>query len=133
MQADILNFIERYTAELHERNAAVFIGAGLSKAAGFVDWTGLLSPIAKELGLDISKETDLVALAQFHLNANASHRHQLNQLLIDKFSDLPAPTQNHESLARLPISTFWTTNYDRLIERALGHKLIKGIPFFREY
>jgi hypothetical protein len=58
-------------------------------------------------------------VAQYHLNANASHRHQLNQLLIDEFSDLKEPTENHALLARLPIQTYWTTNYDRLIENAL--------------
>ena len=105
--------------EVRENNAAVFVGAGLSKAAGYVDWSGLLSPVAKTLGLDIARETDLVALAQYHLNANASHRHNLNQLLIEEFSDLKDPTENHMLLARLPIETYWTTNYDRLIEKAL--------------
>lgn len=113
------NFIERYVAELREDNAAVFVGAGLSKSAGFVDWIGLLAPIASELGLDAKKESDLVGVAQFHLNANASNRHALNQLLVEKFSDLPVPTENHAILARLPLRTYWTTNYDRLIEKAL--------------
>lgn len=119
MNDEITSFIEKYLSELREDNAAVFIGAGLSKSAGFVDWVGLLMPIAKDLGLDAQKEADLVGLAQFHLNANASNRHALNQLLIDNFSDLPAPTPNHEILARLPLKTYWTTNYDRLIEKAL--------------
>jgi hypothetical protein len=47
------------------------------------------------------------------------NRHHLNQLLIDEFADLPAPSENHKVLARLPIRTYWTTNYDRLVERAL--------------
>ncbi|CAO3350599.1 SIR2 family protein [Azospirillum palustre] len=116
---DTEDFLSKYLKELNSDNAAVFIGAGLSKAAGYVDWPGLLSGVAKTLGLDARKETDLVALAQYHLNSNATNRHQLTQLLIDEFSDLKAPTENHEILARLPIRTFWTTNYDRLIEKAL--------------
>jgi NAD-dependent SIR2 family protein deacetylase len=112
-------FLAKYLKELNEDNAAVFIGAGLSKAAGYVDWPGLLSPVATGLGLDATKETDLVALTQYHLNANSSNRNQLNQLLIDEFSDLKEPTENHAVLARLPIRTYWTTNYDRLIEKAL--------------
>jgi hypothetical protein len=100
-------------------NAAAFIGAGLSKAAGYVDWPGLLSDVAKGLGLDTAKETDLIALAQYHLNSNATNRHQLSRLLIDEFSDLKEPTENHAILARLPIRIYWTTNYDRLIEKAL--------------
>lgn len=119
MDRDTEDFIAKYLKELNEDNAAVFVGAGLSKAAGYVDWPGLLSEVAKGLGLDAAKETDLVALAQYHLNSNASNRHQLSQLLIDEFSDLKEPTENHAILARLPIRTFWTTNYDRLIEKAL--------------
>ena len=36
--------------------------------------------------------------------------------IIEKFSDLHGPTENHKILARLPIGVFWTTNYDTLIE-----------------
>ncbi len=116
---DLEDFLSKYLKELNADNAAIFIGAGMSKAAGYVDWSGLLSEVAQGLGLDAGKETDLVALAQYHLNTNATNRHQLSQLLIDEFSDLKDPTENHEILARLPIRTFWTTNYDRLIEKAL--------------
>lgn len=117
---DTEDFLAKFLKELKENNAAVFVGAGLSKAAGYVDWPALLSPVAHALGLDVTKESDLVTLAQYHLNANASNRHQLNQLLIDEFSDLKDPTENHVLLARLPIQTYWTTNYDRLIETALA-------------
>jgi hypothetical protein len=116
---DYDDFIVTYLKELNENNAAVFVGAGLSKAAGYVDWAGLLSPVATSLGLDVTKESDLVALAQYHLNANSTNRHRLSQLLVDEFSDLKVPTENHLLLARLPIQTYWTTNYDRLIEKAL--------------
>lgn len=116
---DTEDFLASYLKELNENNAAVFIGAGLSKAAGYVDWSGLMSPVAEGLGLDVSREPDLVALAQYHLNANNNNRHKLSQLLIDEFSDLKAPTENHDLLARLPIQTYWTTNYDRLIEKTL--------------
>jgi hypothetical protein len=112
-------FLADYLQELRENNAAVFVGAGLSRGSGYVDWIGLLSPIAAGLGLDANRETDLVGVAQFHLNVNASNRHQLNQLLVNEFSDLHEPSENHRLLARLPISTYWTTNYDRLVERAL--------------
>lgn len=106
MDRDTEDFLAKYLKELNEDNAAVFVGAGLSKAAGYVDWPGLLSDVAKGLGLDATKETDLVALAQYHLNSNATNRHHLSQLLIDEFSDLKEPTENHAILARLPIRTY---------------------------
>jgi hypothetical protein len=114
-----IDFVHNYSAEVLGDNAAVFVGAGLSKSAGFVDWTELLAPIAAALGLDSSTETNLVSLAQYHVNLNAANRHQLNQILIDQLSDLKAPTENHAILARLPIKTYWTTNYDRFLETAL--------------
>lgn len=119
MDKDKKAFIANFLKELKESNAAVFIGAGLSRQAGYVDWAGLMKPVAEGLDLDIQKESDLVALAQYHLNSNGGNRHQLNQLLIDQFSDLKDPTKNHVLLARLPIQTYWTTNYDQLIEQAL--------------
>lgn len=112
-------FINTFVEELTEENAAVFVGAGLSVAAGFVDWKGLLQPIADELGLDLDKEHDLIAIAQYHCNDKGGNRHQLNQHVVDEFCRSLVLTENHRILARLPIRTFWTTNYDRLIERAL--------------
>lgn len=58
-------------------------------------------------------------LAQYHANANATNRSKLNQILVTEFSLSVAPTENHEILTRLPIQTYWTTNYDKLIENAL--------------
>ena len=105
--------------DLAEDNLAIFAGAGLSAPAGFVSWTELLRPIAEELDLDVERETDLVAVAQYHCNTNSSNRGKLNQLLIDELSEQAEITENHRILARLPISTYWTTNYDKLIENAL--------------
>ena len=38
-----------FTRELHNKNAAVFIGAGLSMGAGYVDWHGLLTEPMKDV------------------------------------------------------------------------------------
>jgi hypothetical protein len=112
-------FIKDFLKEIREDNAAIFAGAGLSASAGFVNWRELLRPIADELRLNLDKESDLVAVAQYHCNENAGNRHRLNQAIIDQLSVGIAPTENHRILARLPISTYWTTNYDQLIESAL--------------
>lgn len=61
---EIGSFIKDYIKDLGEGNAAVFAGAGMSKSAGFIDWPGLLSDIADELGLSVDKEWDLISLAQ---------------------------------------------------------------------
>jgi hypothetical protein len=119
MNRDVDLFVRDFVKELREDNAAVFAGAGFSAPAGFVNWRDLLRPVADELNLDIEREHDLVAIAQYHFNENGGNRHRLNQLLIDQLTVGAGPTQNHRILARLPVSTYWTTNYDQLIEQAL--------------
>jgi hypothetical protein len=112
-------FVQDYSDALRQGTAAIFAGAGLSVAAGFVDWKGLLRPLAEELNLDMTREHDLVRVAQYHVNHH-SNRNDLTQAVLNQFSSRTAAvTENHRILARLPISTYWTTNYDRTIEQAL--------------
>lgn len=119
MKRKIESFINSYLKEIEENNAAIFAGAGLSVASGHVDWKGLLEEFADDLGLKIEKEHDLISLAQYHLNKNANNRHSLNQKIANEFHHGKKPNGNHEILSRLPIFTYWTTNYDRLIEASL--------------
>lgn len=113
-------FIKNYAAYVDEGRAALFVGAGLSRAAGFVDWRGLVKPLAQELGLDIANETDFVSLAQYYLNVK-NNRSRLNELLVHGFSKGAVPTTNHSLIARLPIRSIWTTNYDHVLEHAFSN------------
>ena len=110
-------FLRRYVSAIHEGHAALFVGAGISHPAGFVDWRGLLRNCARELGLDIDREQDLVAVAQYYLN-RIKDRWLLNQILSDEFDRQAGTTPNHEIISRLPIRTVWTTNFDTLLERS---------------
>ena len=74
MSRDVDFFVRDFVKELREDNAAVFVGAGFSAPAGFVNWRDLLRPIADELQLDIEREHDLVAIAQYHSNENGGQR-----------------------------------------------------------
>lgn len=113
--------IKELLDSIDNRNLAIFAGAGLSIPAGYVNWQQLLKPIADELDLDVEKEANnLVQLAQYHCNVNQANRGKINQLLINEFSQSASLTENHRILSRLPIETFWTTNYDRMIESALS-------------
>ena len=118
MKTDILKFIDRYVKDLKNGNAAIFAGAGLSMASGFVNWKGLLEGIAEELELDIDRENDLIALAQYYENYKGG-RGSINTQLVEEFTKEVQLTENHDILAQLPIETYWTTNYDDLIEKAL--------------
>ncbi len=110
-------FIRDYVKDLNEGTAAIFAGAGLSIPAGFVNWRELMSEIAFDLGLDINVESDLVSLAQFHVNENRT-RSKISRKILEEFVEKTVETENHRILARLPISSVWTTNYDELIEKA---------------
>lgn len=118
---EIESFINNYVKALKEKNAVVFAGAGMSVSQGYFDWKKLLKPIADKLGLDIEEEQhDLTALAQFFVDDHGGVRGELDQILVEEYgkSNL-AVSDNHRILARLPIQIYWTTNYDRLIEKAL--------------
>lgn len=112
-------FMRRYLQAIESGDAAVFAGAGLSMDSGLVDWATLLRPIAEELGLKVERERDMVALAQFYVNEHLQNRRELNQLILEYVGINAKPNRKHQALARLPIDTYWTINYDKLLEKAL--------------
>ena len=121
MKRELIQFADKYLIEINNENAAIFAGAGLSVASGLVNWKGLLTEIAEELNLNIDKENDLIALAQYYENEKGS-RGSINSQLINEFTKDVTVTENHCILTSLPIRTFWTTNYDNLIEKTFEDK-----------
>ena len=115
-------FIKKFLKSLDNGDAAIFAGAGLSAPSGCVNWKELLKDIAEEIQLDIDKESDLVTLAQYYYNKNGNNRTRLNEIIKDAFQTGKTPNINHNILASLPISTYWTTNYDKLIEKSLDNR-----------
>jgi len=111
-------FLDAYQKSLDDCEAAAFVGAGLSVPAGFVGWKELMREIANDVGLDIDEETDLIAIAQYHVNHTRA-RAGINRKLIEEYTKDCTHTPNHTALAALPISTIWTTNYDHLLEDSL--------------
>jgi hypothetical protein len=109
-------FINDYVKDLNEGTASIFAGAGLSIPSGYVNWSELMSEIAQDLGLDINQEKDLVSIAQYHVNENQT-RSKLNRKILEEFTEDTEETENHKIIARLPVSSVWTTNYDELIEK----------------
>lgn len=110
-------FIRDYVKDLNEGSASVFAGAGLSLDSGFVSWKDLMKEIAEDLGLDISSETDLISIAQYHVNEH-QNRTKITRKILEEFIEGTVETENHRILSRLPLTSIWTTNYDNLIEEA---------------
>jgi len=112
-------FLKEYPAALADETAAIFVGAGVSMAAGYPSWKGLLHDIGQELGLDSGDVSDLAALAQWHIRASAGAT-RIRQIIRDEIgAEKPIPA-TVEVIARLPMRHIWTTNYDKLIERAFS-------------
>lgn len=117
--------IRKFTQAIREGNAGIFAGAGLSRASGYVDWKNFLRPLAKNVELDIEKEKDFLSVAQYCRN-ESGNRGSINQEILNAFNAEVCENENIEIIARLPISTYWTTNYDKLIEKELEKKYRKA-------
>lgn len=110
-------FLRDFTRSLVEETGSIFVGAGVSMAAGYPSWKTLLHEIGQELGVDSGDVSDLAALAQWHIR-RSSGATKIRQVIRDNIAvEHPIP-EALETVARLPIRQIWTTNYDRLIERA---------------
>lgn len=110
-------FIRDYSAAILDSRAAVFVGSGLSRDACAYDWKGLLREAAEDIGLNADRESDLISLAEYYVN-NKRCRTKIDEAISKCFKDIRIPAENHRLLASLPITSYWTTNYDRLLEYA---------------
>ncbi len=112
-------FVRDYSEAIKNASAALFIGSGLSRDAKAYDWKSLLKEAANDINLDVDKEEhDLISLAQYYVNGKK--RTKINEAISKCFKDVVKPAENHLLLASMPIFSYWTTNYDKLIENAFS-------------
>ena len=123
MEISKKKLIKEFTKAIEEGRAGIFAGAGLSIDSGYVNWKELMRPFAEELHLNIDKEKDYLAVAQYYRNQSGT-RASINRSILEAFTKECKENENIDIITRLPIKTFWTTNYDRLIEKSLekNHK-----------
>ena len=112
-------FLKEFPKAVADDAAAIFVGAGVSIGAGYPSWKELLQDIGEELGVRSGDVLDLAALAQWSISRSAGKTRILTVIRNEVGVDKPVPVPL-EVIARLPIRTIWTTNYDRLIERAFS-------------
>ena len=109
--------IKEYSNSLKNGNASLFIGSGISRKANYVGWKDILRDCAKDIGLDVEKEKDLITLAQYYIRDN--QKTKITETIKDFFADRNGNVQDiHRIIASFPLHNIWTTNYDTLIERA---------------
>ncbi len=97
--------------------ASLFVGAGLSTAAGLPTWGDLLVPLAAEIGV-AGEFGDLPLLAEYYEQNAPGRRPALESHLRDALSEYTTPAPSHRLIAKLPIDEIWTTNFDPLLESA---------------
>lgn len=119
--AKLSEFKKYYVKAIQEGYAAIFAGAGLSRPAGFVNWKDLLRDLAEEIQLDVERETDLVEVAQYYCNEKRG-RSELNDRILNRFITESQENVSIRILTEMPIRTYWTTNYDHLLEDTLKKK-----------
>lgn len=118
MTISINNFINEYVDSLLQNEAGLFVGAGLSFDSGMPSWKELLRKPAESIGIDVDKEDDLVTIAQYFVNESNYARTKINNEIKSKLKSLANINDNQKIIAKLPIDTIWTTNYDNLLEKA---------------
>ncbi|MBN1349939.1 SIR2 family protein [candidate division KSB1 bacterium] len=114
--------------KIKQKKCVLFLGSGLSVAAGYPDWHGLMEKMIEQMHESISAEDleELNALLQKHDYLQiASHFKALvnpqeyTDFLTKIFSaDHIRPTENHLQIVRLHFPCIITTNYDKLVESA---------------
>lgn len=122
---DQYDLVDLFGAAAEAGVGSLFVGAGLSKAAGLPDWTGLLEGPRAEV--DVPDEVaDLPLVAEYYAqNADGGRPALKAHLLRETAAAGAVPGEGHRLLARLPVREIWTTNYDPLIELALpGCRLV---------
>lgn len=103
--------------DLIDGSLSLFVGAGLSMDCGLPNWTALIEEATDALELSDHKEyIHPVKVAQWYINE--TDRNRINQIIRGKISSEMTPSENHRIISQLPLNSVWTTNYDKLIERA---------------
>jgi|SRR5690625_682353 len=99
---DRKNFINTFVRALNNNRGALFAGAGLSMPSGGISWSELLRDEACSIGIDVSRENDLITVAQYIYNESGT-RQTITQLLKNKIVKKGGINKNHKILRNLPI------------------------------
>lgn len=116
----VLDTLNHIVCEIRANNLSIFAGAGLSVASGFVDWKKLVTRFCNILDIDVSD--DFATIAQYF--EEKYNRQYMCESIIKEFNSFNniENNPNLNIIASLPVDSYWTTNYDSLIEDKL-HEL----------
>jgi hypothetical protein len=130
---DLLRGADQLAERARAGELALFLGAGVSAAAGLPTWERLLEELAARSGLDEDLReglTRLPAQDSAALLARELGRDALEAFVKERFGP-GCYALAHALIADLPVQEFVTTNYDPLVELAaagIGRRLTV-LPF----
>ena len=107
--------VKKFVKMLSINKATIFVGAGLSRASGYVDWKELLREPAESIGLDVDKEANFIEIAEMYVQSRGN-RGGFIQEIFNQLNKNVVESDSHYVLTNLPLTTIWTTNFDTLIE-----------------
>jgi len=116
--------IDALAGEIIKGDVVLFIGAGVSVGAGLPSWEDLTRRLASEIGYEVPPKGQRIETEVFtkvpQYFENRHGRHELISRVVELIDTTGIkPTKNHQVLARLPIQTWVTTNWDDLLEKTL--------------
>jgi hypothetical protein len=106
--------VQAFGTAIDARQASLLVGAGMSRGAGFPLWEELVDGAAVQVG--VPKVDDFPLWAQYVEDASDGAAVLIDEVVRRIASVEPMPMENHRLMVKLPISDFWTTNYDPMIE-----------------
>ena len=80
------HFYKKFSDQIINNEASLFIGAGVSRNSGYPGWADLLSECAEELNVDLNK-IDLYSLAQYYANEHSDS--DLRSIINNKINKIP--------------------------------------------
>ncbi len=108
-------FISEFSNSLESSDLSIFIGAGMSFEAGLPSWKNLLANLANQINININQSQDYYQIAQYcenKLGKSDTRNRIVSSLRVKNFK-----SKILQSILELPANSFWTTNFDKILER----------------
>lgn len=99
----------------------VFVGAGVSQNSGIPTWNNLICSMMEELPSELSKENDVLKLAQMYKDSRG-HKEYMDKIKNVLLYNKTVPNPLHKSIIALNPCHIITTNYDDLVEQELANE-----------
>lgn len=114
--ADMIKMAE----SVMQKKCVIFIGAGVSMASGFPDWSDLMQKMRKHTGLNTEMDYGGPLRCADYCKQILGNN-EFYYFMKNEFARKPEWKENdpHILLAKLPCKIYITTNYDTLMEDAL--------------